>query len=134
MTGWKTTLLATQWLLMSTAQSAQWDWTLYPDAKPRLWPSYLQAQILPPKEFDHEYDGKLTIIHMIPEDIYKKCRSAITDGGVVATAPLACAQRNYDGPGTCTIWIMTLPALTRFGWDYNFVMRHEIAHCNGYRH
>jgi hypothetical protein len=32
---------------------------------------------LPPKEFDHEYDGELKIKHMIPEDIYRLCSSAV---------------------------------------------------------
>jgi len=118
----------------STAQAADWDWTVRPDEKPHQWPSYVQAHYLPPKEFDHEYDGKLTIKYVIFEDIYAKCRGSVTTGGAIATRPLACTQRNYDGPNTCAIWMLTMPAYARLGWDYNIILRHEIAHCNGWNH
>jgi hypothetical protein len=133
MTGWKTTLLATQWLLMSTAHSAQWDWTLYPDPKPYQLPRAFQERVLPPKEFDHEYDGELTIHHLLEQDLYEKCRGAVRGSGMSGRA-LACTAAIQTPRKKCTIWMMTEPTLARLGWDYNIIMRHEIGHCNGWHH
>ena len=132
MTAWKITLLATQWLLLSAQTiSPDVDWT--PPLKPKhyQYPMAVQERILPPKEFDHEYDGTLTIKYMIKEDIQRECRLGIKPGGGPA---LACARRNYNGPGTCTIWMMPKDDLERLGWSYDIVLRHEIGHCNGWHH
>jgi hypothetical protein len=134
MTAWKVTLLATQWLLLSTAQSAEWDWTMRPDNKPYQFPRAFQERVLPPKEFDHEYDGELTIKYMIPEDIDAQCRSAKRASGSTANRSLACTWAQQVPTKKCTIWMMTLPTLARLGWDYNIVLRHEIGHCNGWHH
>src|SRR5262245_24835191 len=144
MTAWKTTLLATQWLLLS-AQSippdVNVDWTPPLKAKPYQFPMAFQERQLPPKEFDHKYDGELTIKYMIAEDIYRECRSAVKPG---QGRPLACARRFLEQPPSstfpmgmpksCTIYMMTRDELENLGWSYDIVMRHEIGHCNGWHH
>src|SRR6516225_11451718 len=100
MTAWKITLLATQWLLLSAQTiSPDVDWT--PPLKPKhyQYPMTVQERILPPKEFDHEYDGELTIKHMIEEDIYRECRLAAKPG---RSPPLACARRFLELPPSST--------------------------------
>ena len=116
MTAWKVTLLATQWLLLST-QSVPLD---------VKW----EQGVLPPKEFDHEYDGELKIQHMIAEDIDELCRGAVRDG----QRALACTRAFYGNPKSCTIYMMTEDDLARLGWNYNIVLRHELGHCNGWHH
>jgi len=129
MTAWKTTLLATQWLLLSAQTippdvNTQWDWNPPLNPKPKLLPMVLQEQVLPPKEFDHKYDGELTIKYMIPEDIWRQCRAAMKPGN---GPPLACTRAFLGAPKTCTIWMMTGAELNKRGWSYDIVLRHEIG-------
>jgi hypothetical protein len=131
MTAWKITLLATQWLLLSAQTTTAVDWTPPPKPIPHLLPRMLQEQQLPPKEFDHEYDGQLTVKHMIAEDIHRVCALALKPGQGPA---LACASAFLGTPKKCTIWMMTEEDLNRRGWSYSIVMRHEIGHCNGWHH
>ena len=130
MTAWKVTLLATQWLLLS-AQTIPPD-VIEPPLKPRpLYPMALQELMLPPKEFDHEYDGKLIIQYYSAEDIYHLCRNAVQQR---PGRPMACAYRNWVGPGTCRIHMMPRDEIEKYGWSYDIVLRHEIGHCNGWHH
>jgi len=141
MTIWKTTLLATQWLLLSAQSTAPVDWTPPLKPKPYQYPMAVQEQQLPPKEFDHEYDGELTIKCMIEEDVYRECRLGVKPGH---GRPLACARAYRElppsstspmgMPKSCTIWMMTKDDLERLGWSYDIVLRHEIGHCNGWHH
>ena len=133
MTAWKVTLLATQWLLLS-AQSIppdanMWDWTPRSE-KPYQFPMAFQERLLPPKEFDHKYDGELTIKYMIPEDIHRLCNPALNVKGQQA---LACTRADFK-PNRCTIYMMTAQELEKRGWSYDIVLRHEIGHCNGWHH
>ena len=135
MTAWKVTLLATQWLLLS-AQTIPpnaniTDWTPRPDAKPYQLPMAYQQQMLPPKEFDHEYDGELTIKYMIPQDIHRLCNPALNTKGQNA---LACTSAFQGAPKRCTIYMMTAQELEHRGWSYDIVLRHELGHCNGWYH
>jgi hypothetical protein len=86
--------------------------------------------VLPPSEFDREYDGELEIIHKIPEDIYRTCQSAVRNGH----RALACSRAFLGNPKACTIYMMTENELARLGWDYNIVLRHELGHCQGWKH
>jgi hypothetical protein len=144
MTAWKTILLATQWLLLSAQTippDVNVDWTPPLNPKPYQYPMAVQEKQLPPKEFDHEYDGELTIKYMIEEDIYRNCRLGVKPGG---GRPLACARAYLELPPSstapmgasksCAIYMMTEAAYARLGWSYDIILRHEIGHCNGWHH
>jgi hypothetical protein len=136
MTKWKVTLLAAQWLLLSAQTippdvNVNWDWRPPLQPKPQLLPLVVQERVLPPKEFDHDYDGNLTIKHMNRDDIYRECALAMRPG---QGKPLACTRAFHGVPKTCSIWIMFEGDLNRLGWDYNIVLRHELGHCNGWHH
>src|SRR5215813_11864902 len=141
MTAWKTTLLATQWLLLSTQSIQPVDWTPPLNPKSYQYPMAVQEKQLPPKEFDREYDGKLIIKYMIQEDIDRECRLGVKPGG---GRPLACARAFREEspssifpwglPKSCTIYMMTETAYARLGWSYDIILRHEIGHCNGWHH
>ena len=136
MTKWKITLLATLWLLFP-AQSippnvqTQWDWNPPLTPKYYLFPQAFQERMLPPKEFDHKYDGELTIKYLVPEDIRRQCAAAMKPGN---GPPLACTQAFQGTPKTCTIWMMTEAELNKRGWSYDIVLRHELGHCAGWHH
>jgi len=125
MTKWKTTLLATQWLLLSTQIIPSEP---PPKPQPFQYPMLLQQRMLPPQELDHKYDGKLEIEHLPEKAIYAKCAPAAKPN---RSPPIACARRYGEN---CWIWIMHRDDIERLGWNYDFVMRHELAHCNGWRH
>jgi len=69
-----------------------------------------------PAGYDRPYRGKLTVVHLSPWDIRKVC------GGLA----VACA---VVGKGRCTIYMSPLD-----NWKTRQTYRHEIAHCNGWKH
>jgi hypothetical protein len=95
---------------------------------PYQMPMEFQKRILPPPEYDHDYDGELTILRTLEPVVYRACRTVIKPG----RSPLGCSQRM--APRKCTIWIVTDEELRQRGWDYNMVLRHELGHCNGWVH
>ena len=139
MTIWKTTLLATLWLLLGAQTippnvQTQWDWKVPLTPKYYLFPQAFQERMLPPEEFDskyHEYDGELTIKYTIPEDVFRECRAAMKPGN---RPPLACTRAFQGPPKRCFIWMMTETELNKRGWSYDIVLRHELGHCLGWHH
>ena len=131
LTKWKITLLATQWLLLS-AQTIPPD-VIEPPLKPKpMFPMALQEILLPPKEFDHKYDGKLTVEYHSSKDIYLRCSNG--NSQYRTGRMLGCTFRNFYGPDTCLVLIPTRDELEGYGWSYEIVLRHELAHCNGWSH
>jgi hypothetical protein len=128
MTAWKITLLAAQWLLLST-QSIH---PIVEGAQPPKYPQQpmaLQEQMLPPKEFDHHYDGELNLTYLSEKEIQVKCWPARR----TSTMLIACT-RAYTIPKRCEVWMMAKDDLDRLGWNHEIIMRHELAHCNGWKH
>jgi len=126
MTAWKITLLATQWLLLSAQTLPE------PIYNPRpLTPSYVEwlrsVYYLPPVEFDHEYNGGLKIIRGTQQQLREACVNAFTPGSYA----IGCALRY---PASCIIYIVNDSVLQSLNWDYEIVLRHERAHCNGSQH
>lgn len=86
-----------------------------------------QAQLLPPEEFDHPYDGHLMIEHArSEEEVRERC-----PGGNFPRHALACARVHKYAP-MCIIVKVSDDTLRAHGYDPAVVMRHEIAHCNGW--
>jgi len=86
-------------------------------------PVPLLHMILPPVEYDHDYDGDLTI-KMVDsiEELRALCK-------VDAPQMLACSMHNSR---SCLI-IMVKDEVTRTrGWTTGLLLRHEIGHCNGW--
>jgi hypothetical protein len=97
-----------------------------PPPIPRPEPAMMPSPIpLPPAQFDHPYTGKLTILK--PDD-YALIRVVCSD----AADPIACAFRTYDTTTgeTLACVIMLGPAAQ----NDERALRHEIGHCNGWRH
>ena len=92
--------------------------------------SPVDPNIVPPSEYDHPYDGELTLLRVPESMIANKCASAIKPGH----RPLGCAQIMSRMPNRCTIWIVTDAELKERGWSYELVLRHETGHCNGWHH
>jgi hypothetical protein len=76
----------------------------------------------PPAEFDRPYTKTLTIIDAKDADEVKKAR-----GNVPAT--MGCSLRWAD---RCTIVLAPESIMKSYGWTEEHVLRHGIAHCNGW--
>jgi hypothetical protein len=100
-----------------------------PSTQPVLrMPPPSRGAILPPAEYDHEYTGKLDIVKVLDgEQARAMCPDAFRNGGY----PIACAQVR---PNSCTIIITPEEIIKRHGYTLEAVLRHERAHCNGFRH
>jgi hypothetical protein len=90
--------------------------------------------IVPPPEYDHPYTGgtleivRIEIAGDRPVEMIEPCQKE----------RIGCAQRTFTG---CRVYIVGDEYLKRketaqkkIGLDYDMVLRHEVAHCNGWPH
>jgi hypothetical protein len=88
------------------------------EAGPR--PNYM---ILPPVEYDHYYEGDLTI-RVVPtlEELLARCN-------ITNPITLACAMV-YEK--NCVIYLLPDETMRKRGWTTGLLLRHEIGHWNGW--
>ena len=79
--------------------------------------------ILPPKEFDRDYTGEMTIKRGDELDMKIVCK------GISATG---CTYRWNDE--RCIVYIANDDVLSKHYLSYDAVFRHERAHCLGWHH
>jgi exosome complex RNA-binding protein Csl4 len=84
----------------------------------------LQARVMPPKEFDKPYTGKLVVVRV--KDIAQVRAACPT---VAVNGNPACMTFK---DGICTITILHDSELEKLGIPPALAMRHEIGHCNGW--
>ena len=76
--------------------------------------------ILPPVEYDHYYEGDLTIqIVQTLDELRTAC----------GKPTLACA---FPFEKSCVIIMVDDVVMRTRGWNTGVVLRHEIGHCNGW--
>jgi hypothetical protein len=100
--------------------------TVVPVPPPRPMPVLLSVPsriALPPVEFDHAYEGKLTVLK---EDNYALIRHVCKE----TLNPVACSYRTYDSISGETLSCLIL--LGPAAHDDPKVMRHEMGHCRGW--
>lgn len=92
--------------------------TVAPTAKnmPQIW-----KWTLPPVEYDRYYDG-LELIIRIADDLLFEC-------GLPRETTMGCAKPRGN---TCTIILREDAFIRSLGWTTAIVLRHEMAHCNGW--
>jgi hypothetical protein len=81
---------------------------------------------LPPPEFDHHYEGKLTI-RMVEsiESMRLLCRQPW------GATTIGCAYRRNEGD-SCDIYLMDDAFMARHNQNMSELLRHEVGHCNGW--
>jgi len=128
MTIWKISLLAAACLLLPAQVSPE------PIYKPRpLTPSYIeqlrQMNYLPPPEYDREYKGELKVVRGTQQELRAYCPGWFYPN----YNAIGCTKLALGGQ-VCTIYILNDQGLQAIGWDFEIVVRHERAHCNGWVH
>ena len=82
--------------------------------------------ILPPKQFDHPYAGKLKVVTVLQrEEMRAFCGEAFRPW------TLGCARRDETN-NSCHIVIANDNIIREQKWTPELIMRHEIGHCNGW--
>jgi|SRR6516162_1137213 hypothetical protein len=82
-----------------------------------------QHRIFPPAEFDHYYEGDLTIkIVDTLQELHEVCQ---LDGENL----LACSTRNHS---SCIIVMVKDEVMRQRSWTTGMLLRHEMGHCNGW--
>jgi hypothetical protein len=84
------------------------------------------ARILPPVEYDHPYNGKLTVAIVNKEQMARLCPKAS-----LYPIGLACAYP-YETMSMCQIVMITDDIIVAVGFTPKIVLRHELGHCNGW--
>src|SRR5262245_12095540 len=105
-------------LYPSLAQQSVKSLTVKPVAAERL--------IFPPAEYDHDYDGDLTIRIV---DSFQELHALCKYGAQINPSLLGCSQRNEK---SCLIIMIRDDVLRRYGWSSGIVFQHERGHCNGW--
>ena len=104
------------------AVRANSDSAAHPGGKPD--PTSAPSRVaLPPVEFDHEYKGKLSVLK---EENYAFIRHVCRDN----PSAIACSYRTFDSATGVTISCLIM--LGPMAHNDARVMKHEIAHCNGW--
>ena len=83
--------------------------------------------ILPPEEYDHQYEGDLTIkIVDTLEELFALCGQRLPN-------MLACSYPSYmDNFKSCQIVMVKDETMRKRGWTSGLLFRHEQGHCNGW--
>jgi hypothetical protein len=84
------------------------------------------ARIMPPREFDHAYDGTILITRGDDLEIKERCK--------ISGSRTACTYVPVKQGDVCSMWIAYDDVLNYQRMSYDVVFRHERAHCNGWRH
>jgi hypothetical protein len=80
---------------------------------------------LPPAEYDKPFVGELR--EFIAKDLDELAGICPEIGAI------GCAAGQSDPP-ICVIWLAPDEIIRKFGLTTEIVRRHEIGHCNGWRH
>ena len=91
--------------------------------KPKVVVTHFRISTLPPAKYDVPYEGQLEIFY------YQNLETA----GICDPGALACARPTSDHK-RCVISILSPEAAKRLGINYAFSLRHELGHCNGWKH
>src|SRR5262245_19929492 len=86
---------------------------------------------LPPVQFDHPFIGKLTLTRVKTlAEVRDACPNAVSN---INGVTLGCTYATAD-QSRCRIILIEDSTLLNFGKDPDDVYRHEIGHCNGWKH
>jgi hypothetical protein len=86
----------------------------------------IPGSLLPPPQYDKLYDGELEIqFFSNAADLEQACKDVNTK--------TACTFVPVDHK-KCWIFMGTEDVIKRRGRSYAFTLRHELAHCNGWKH
>lgn len=92
--------------------------------------------LAPPAQYDHPYQGALTVHHAsVREIMYDRCY--VRGRGI----GYACSYLEHLKDGRCEIWLPRVGDTVRLGRHqvtigyllYAAMLAHETAHCNGWR-
>jgi hypothetical protein len=93
----------------------------------QIVPNRGPIMILPPVEYDREYEGDLTIkIVDTFEELYALCNQR-------KPSMLGCAYPSYaDNYKSCIIILLKDETMRKYGWTTGLLLRHERGHCHGW--
>lgn len=86
-----------------------------------------------PWQYDYPYQGELTVVWVPPHKTQEECKKRYSLNVGPLKYIMACAGNNDADTSKCTV---VLP-LNDGTWPekfHQYLVRHEIAHCNGWRH
>jgi hypothetical protein len=87
-----------------------------------------------PSQFDVPYTGNLTIWRVRSEQALRAITIPTSEPNWGGVAYAVHNRKQAGTPATvCNIYILEEGAMKGRGWNFNLVLRHELAHCNGWK-
>src|SRR5262249_32274167 len=98
-------------------------------SQPKIITRTVPGALMPPPKYDKLYEGVLEIQHFSSaEDVQRICKSLGGSG-----SETGCARIPNDHK-QCWLFIANEDLAKHEGRNYAFILRHELAHCNGWKH
>ena len=94
--------------------------------KPKIVTRTVTGLLAPPPKYDKPYEGELEIVFFQIKKTWTRLVSS-------RRGVHACASRTPDGK-KCFIFASSEEFIKRKDRNYAFMLHHELAHCNGWRH
>jgi hypothetical protein len=89
----------------------------------------VKKSILPPPEFDHLYEGRITIIHDDEASLPCRPRSLSIRLGCTFLED----DKDHPPEKTCFVWLAPRGQIEKAGYTENIIFRRQIALCNGWK-
>ena len=94
--------------------------------KPRIITTTVKGALYPPPKYDKPYEGELELrFFSDTEYVERICK--------LGPKVYGCAAKMLDGK-KCYIFVISEAAAKKTGRNFAFMLRHELAHCNGWKH
>jgi hypothetical protein len=84
---------------------------------------------MPPVKYDKPYTGELIIGRVATQ---QEIRALCPEYNKLKTPATACTKTPHNDATRCYIFIVSDQVLKTIGSNYALVLRHELAHCNGW--
>jgi hypothetical protein len=109
-----------------------WGWDFTNKTEVASWPTFSRREpdlrLMPPKQYDHPYSGPGVLL-IIPAASQNEVREWCPDAVFPKAGAYGCAQMKGWG---CRVVIAPVADMKAVGLTKDMVVRHEVAHCNGW--
>jgi hypothetical protein len=95
--------------------------------QPKIVRTPVRGALYPPPQYDKPYEGELEIMYFSDAEYIERICN-------VGPKVYGCASPPRPDRKTCKLFVSSEALAKRQGRDFALMLRHELAHCNGWKH